>query len=87
MSTLAQLRDLRRRLAESDRLRSTLGHAADVAALDALLSAVDHRDQCVARHRVAMEASLGDGCDGSDEAFAAVLDADDALAALLRGES
>lgn len=41
MSTLSQLRDLRRRLAESDRLRSTVDHAADVAALDTLLAAVD----------------------------------------------
>jgi hypothetical protein len=57
VSTLAQLRDLRRRLAESDKLRSTVDHAADVAALDALHRAVDafvsadaalssHRDAC-----------------------------------------
>lgn len=44
MTTLAQLRDLRRRLAESDRLRSTVDNAADVAALDALLAAADALD-------------------------------------------
>lgn len=49
MSTLAQLRDLRRRLAESDRLRSTVEHAADVAALDALLGAVEARSEARAR--------------------------------------
>lgn len=84
MSTLAQLRDLRRRLAESDRLRSTLDHAADVAALDALLSAIDHRDQCHANYEVAR-------CSGSHAEFRAALwdvaCANDALAALLRGES
>ena len=44
MTTLARLRDLRGRLAESDRPRSTVDNAADVAALDTLLAAADALD-------------------------------------------
>lgn len=46
-TTIDQLRDLRRRIDEIDPLRWTVDHAADLAALDALLGAADALDEAL----------------------------------------